>query len=138
MARKKYDFKFYDFVIMNNHFHLLIQTKKNCASISRIMQYIKGTSAQKYNLILGETGSFWNERFKSKIIEKSKIPWKYYLHAVFYLGYNPVLSGQVANPRDYYFSSFNKFFDKNYKPLLKMDNHDYCLAFGSTFNERKN
>jgi putative transposase len=136
-AQAKYDFKLIHFVIMNNHFHLIIQTKKNCASISKIMQFTKGTFAQKYNKMMGQTGSFWNERFKSSIIEKGDRPWQYFIYAILYISYNPVKSGQVSDPRDYYYSSFRFYVDKHYKPPLKLDFHEIYLSFGDTFEERR-
>ena len=65
----KYDFKVLQYIIMDNHFHLLIKTTENGETISRIVQYIKARYAEWYNKKMNRTGPFWNGRFKCTVVE---------------------------------------------------------------------
>lgn len=73
-CRNKYDFELVAADIFANRIHLVIKTNRGKQTISRIMQYIKGRVAQRYNRATGETGAFWNERFSSRVIEQADVP----------------------------------------------------------------
>jgi len=135
-AQETYNFHFYNFVIMNTHFHLAIGTIEDEATISQIMQLIKSLFARAYNKLMNRTGPVWNERFKDKIIEDSDDPEFYANWLTHYLGNNPVLANLVKDPRDYKYSGFNYYVDPNYEPPVKMTHHKYFLKLGNTFAER--
>jgi len=61
-TQEKYSFELSAYVIMENHFHMIIRTVENGATISRIMQYIKARFAEKFNRMNARIGPFWNER----------------------------------------------------------------------------
>lgn len=65
-AMKKYLFHLVTIEFVENHFHIIIKTINGGETISRIMQYIKARITEKYNKLMNRTGTFWNERFKSK------------------------------------------------------------------------
>jgi putative transposase len=134
-ALEKYTFELSGYTIMDNHFHLFIRTVVGGEDISRIMQFIKSQFARKYNRIMNRTGPFWNERFSDKIIEESDNPREAYKNVHLYMGYNPVRSGYVRDPRDYKYSSFNCYIDENYVSPVKVTLHPYFLNLGSTFKE---
>jgi putative transposase len=136
-AQEKYKFKFIQFTIMDDHFHLIIQTIKGEASISRIMQYIKAGFAQKYNRLNNCSGPFWNERFHSTLIEGTEEEGLYFLNATEYIAYNPVVKRMCDDPREYRYSSYRVYFEKDYKPLVRIDFHDSYLSLGKDFEERK-
>jgi putative transposase len=52
---------------MDNHIQFLIKPGKT-ASLSEIMQWIKGNAAKKWNKMHGTKGHLWGERFFSRII----------------------------------------------------------------------
>lgn len=134
-TQEKYEFELNEFDILDNHFHFTIVIKNNLDTISKIMQRIKSVFAKRYNKLHGRSGPFWNERFGSKIIEKSKNVVKYFMRLIFYTGYNSVKKGKVKDPRNYKYSSFNCYLDKNYKSQLKITLHKYFLSLGNTFEE---
>ena len=136
MTQKKYSFDLNDFVIMDNHFHFVIKTRKDGESISRIMQFIKSRYAQRYNWHMHRTGPFWNERFYDNIVEMADNPVAYRELLRLYLGFNPVRSGYVNDPRKYRYSSYNCYIDPNYKPLVTITLDDYFIRSGKTFEER--
>ena len=134
---EKYNFELIAYQIMDNHFHFVIRTLEGEASISRIMQYIKARYAERYNKMNNRTGPFWNERFKDQVLEFSDNPLMYLIWLICYLAYNPVVKGFVNDPRDWKRGSFNAHLDPNCKSRVKITVHEYLLALGETFEERR-
>jgi REP element-mobilizing transposase RayT len=99
MAKKKFDFVLYNFCIMDNHIHFLIKPGNN-ESLSKIMQWIKGNFARKWNKIHGTDGHLWGERFYSRIIKDVDD----FLKTDNYIEENPVKAGLVRKAHDWLFS----------------------------------
>lgn len=135
MCQEKYEFELVAAEPVGNHIHLIIKTVENRETISSIMQYIKARIAEKYNRSTGETGSFWNERFGSAIIEKSDNPEQYLLWLLWYIGYNPVRKGLSRDPRDNFVGFINCYLIKNYNTPIRITIHEYFLNLGNTFEE---
>ncbi len=95
-AKKKYQFLFFNFCIMGNHIHFLIQPGPE-AGLSKIMQWILSVFAMKYNRIHGYKGHVWYDRFKSRILEGIFE----YLDAYVYVLQNPVEAGLVKRADEY-------------------------------------
>jgi len=57
---------------MDGHIHLLIRPFGDKEMISKIMQWLLGTSAVIYNKTFGVRGKFWFDRFKSTIVKSVK------------------------------------------------------------------
>jgi len=103
------DFKLVGYVIMPDHFHLLIQASKNC--ISRIMKLIKGNFARRYNELLEQKGSIWQRRFYDNVLrDKKQIQKK-----LIYMHRNPIVKGMVDKPEEYEFSSYQQYYKKTRK-----------------------
>ncbi len=135
-ARKKYDFKYINYALMDNHFHFLIQTVEGGATISCIMQFIKARIAEGYNKAMNRTGPFWNERFTDVIVEDQENPVKYLLWVIWYIAYNPVKAGKCSDPRDYKYSSIMHYLVEDAKSAVKIIRHQYFEELGATFEER--
>ena len=71
-SQEKYKFKLIFYAIMDNHFHLVIQTDEEGHSISRITQFIKARIAEGCNKMMNRTGPFWNGRCRKTGIEQQK------------------------------------------------------------------
>ena len=124
------------YVILDNHFHLIIKTKKNEASISRIMKDIKYKFTRKYNGKFNTQGTTWSKRYGKTIIEESIDPDRYFKWLIAYLAFNPVRKNAVVDPRKYSFSSINTFFIPGFTPELKITPHEIFLSSGVDLNER--
>ncbi len=135
MAQNKYDFRLINYQIMDNHVHLLIQTVEGGATISRIMQHIKSNFARKLNKLLKRTGPVWNERFKDKIVELSDNPRQYFFNLIWYFANNPVKAGKVKSPFINYYGGSQAYFDKSFKPNLKLTLHAFFLELGEKFDD---
>ena len=134
-TQEKYDFELNFYQIMDNHFHLIIKTVNNDATISRIMQYIKSRFAESFNRATNRIGPFWNERFKDIIVEKQENPIYFLLWLLWYLACNPVRKKCVKNPRDYRYGCINCYLHKDIYYPLKVTIHEYFLKLGKTFKD---
>ena len=135
MCQSIYEFELNGAEIVGNHFHLVIRTLKDKETISRIMQYIKARTAEKYNKATGRTGPFWNERFGSTIVEESD-NWKNYLFTLlWYIGFNPVRKGESKDPRENYIGFVNCYLTENYELPIKITLHPYFYRLGDNFSE---
>lgn len=67
------------------------------ASLSRIMQFILGVFAQKFNRKLEIHGHFWDDRFKSAILASLMR----FLRAMEYIDQNPVVALLVTKAEEY-------------------------------------
>jgi REP element-mobilizing transposase RayT len=91
-AKMKYKFCVFNFCIMGNHIHFIIQPLKN-ESLSRIMQWILAVFAIHFNKKFNYIGHVWHDRFKSFIL------WNFgqFLQTFLYISENPVRAGLVGN-----------------------------------------
>ncbi len=136
-TRDKYGFKLVFYSILDNHFHLIIKTEKDGATISRIMQVIKSRFAREYNRMNLRTGPFWNERFGDKIVEYAKRPGEYMIFLKWYISYNACRKGYVNDPRDYRFCSIRYYIDEKCRDFPDVSYSEYFMMLGNTFLERK-
>jgi putative transposase len=88
------------YVLMDNHFHLLL-TPRTADGLSRLMQAIGRRYVRYFNDRHGRTGTLWEGRYKSTLIEAEC----HLLACMAYIDLNPVRAGWVGQARDYPWSS---------------------------------
>jgi len=88
------------YVLMDNHYHLLIETAE--ANLSRGMRQLNGTYTQEFNRMHSRVGHFFQGRFKAILVEKDD----YLLEVSRYLVLNPVRAGMTAAAEDWRWSSY--------------------------------
>lgn len=98
-AKEKYRFQVINLCIMSNHVHLMIATEPD-HSISRIMQWILGVFALRFNRAHSLQGHVWYDRFKSRIVGSLR----QYLATFRYILENPVRARLVERPEEYAFN----------------------------------
>lgn len=135
MCQEKYDFELVAAEIVANHIHLVIRTKEDKETISLIMQYIKSRIAEKYNRAMSTSGSFWNERFESKVIEESENPEQYLFWLLWYIGFNPVRKGLTRDPRNNDIGFINCYITEDFEAPVKITLHPYFIKLGETFGD---
>jgi len=90
----------YAYCLMDNHYHLLVETKR--PNLSRGMRELNGIYAQKLNYIKNSVGHVFQSRYKSILVEKDN----YLLELCRYIVLNPVRAKMVRNPEDWKWSSY--------------------------------
>jgi REP element-mobilizing transposase RayT len=136
MCQEKYRFELIAAKNVKNHFHFIIKTILGEADISRIMQYIKSRTAWKYNQATGRSGPLWNDRFKNKVIEKSRDPREYLLYLLWYIAYNPCKQGLSSNPRYNEIGFINCYLYKNHEAEIKITKHYFFMRLGFKHRSR--
>jgi len=102
-AKKRYKFYLYAYVLMTNHYHLLIETLN--PNISKIMHYINSAYTTYYNTTLKQTGHLFQGRYKSLVVDKDN----YFLELTRYIHLNPVRAGMVEFPEEYKWCSYRGY-----------------------------
>lgn len=102
-AKKKYPILLFHYVLMNTHFHMVLQAY-NHKVLSEHASYLKWHYTMWMRRKYEWKGPLWRERYKSLPIENEN-----YLYACgMYIEYNPVRAGICDNPTNYIYSSYRK------------------------------
>ena len=96
----------HSYVLMGNHYHLLIETPK--PNLSRGMRQLNGVYTQFFNWNHNRVGHLFQGRFKALLVEKDN----YLIELCRYLLLNPVRAGFVKDPGDYRWSSYKAIIGK--------------------------
>jgi putative transposase len=91
------------YCLMDNHFHLFLETPRG--NLSRIMHFINTSYTLYYNARYSRAGHLFQGRFKAILIEADS----YAQEVSRYIHLNPVRAGLVSNPEDYRWSSFGEY-----------------------------
>jgi putative transposase len=86
---------------MTNHVHLLV-TPSAADSCALLMKYLGQCYVQWLNHRLGRSGTLWEGRFHSCMVNTDT----YVLACYRYIELNPVRAGMVAAPNEYAWSSY--------------------------------
>jgi putative transposase len=89
---------------MRNHVHLLV-TPSEPGAVGAMLQDIGRRYVRVINTIHGRTGSLWEGRFKSSLIDSER----YLLTCHRYIELNPVRAGIVPVPAAYPWSSYGHY-----------------------------
>jgi putative transposase len=129
-AAERWDCAVHAYVLMTNHVHLLL-TPAEANGISRAMQYVGRRYVPYVNRSHNRTGTLWEGRFKSSLIQTDA----YLLACYRYIELNPVRAGLVGMPEDYPWSSHHGNAMGRDDPLLTP--HDTYLGLGSSADARR-
>ena len=103
-ARRRLRFLLCGYVLMPDHWHVLIGTAYP-VTISRVIQKVKWISARSLNDQRRITGPVWQHQFWDRFVRHEKE-----LAARFdYMHLNPVRKGLAGKPSEWRWSSFNNF-----------------------------
>jgi len=97
---KCYDAICYAYCLMDNHYHLLIETPKG--NLSQIMRGLNGRYTRFFNKTRQQMGHVFQGRYKAIIVQKDS----YLLELSRYIILNPVRAGVVVAPEYYSWSSY--------------------------------
>ncbi|WP_310442516.1 transposase [Sulfurimonas sp.] len=101
----------HDYCLMDNHYHLLIETQKE--NLSSFMRIVNANYAKYFNKKYKRSGHLWQDRYKSKYITSEN-----YLYSLIrYIENNPLEAFMVDKVSTYpYTLSFIIFNAKHYYP----------------------
>lgn len=113
---KRYNWICYGYCLMDNHYHLLIETVD--ANLSLGMRQLNGIFTQSHNRIHKRAGHLFQGRFKSILVEKQE----HLLHLCRYIVANPVKKGLCKHPSEWQWSSYlSTAYGDGDKKLLSTD-----------------
>jgi putative transposase len=111
------------YVLMTNHIHLLV-TPDSDEGVGRLMQSLGRTYVGHVNRTYGRSGTLWEGRFKSTIIDSEA----YLMACHRYIEANPLRAGMVAHPREHRWSSWGHYAEGRPDPLIS--EHELYRALG--------
>lgn len=97
---KRYKWLCHGYCLMDNHYHLLIETPE--ANLAKGMRQLNGIYTQAFNRIHKRVGHVFQGRYKAILVEKES----YLLELCRYVVLNPVRAMIVRRPEDWKWSSY--------------------------------
>jgi REP element-mobilizing transposase RayT len=94
-AFHKFSMVLHAFVLMTNHYHLIVESPK--ANLSSFMHALNSAYMAYFNIKRGRSGHLFQRRYKAFINDKNH----YLLELSRYLHLNPVRAGMTERPEDY-------------------------------------
>lgn len=116
----RYNCRIHGFCLMTNHVHLIIQVGET--SLSKIMQNLAFRYTRWVNKKGKRFGHLFQGRYKAILVDIDK----YLIGLVRYVHLNPVRSGLVKDPADYYWSGHRAYIGDDSIPWLTTD---FVLSF---------
>lgn len=110
----RYDWYCHAYCLMDNHYHLLVET--NTPSLSKGMKFLNGTYTQYFNRQHQRVGHVFQGRFKAILVQKNS----HLLELARYIALNPVRAQMVRSAEEWCWSS--------YCATAGYDENDGCLT----------
>ena len=114
-AKERYGAVMHSYCLMNNHYHLLLETPKG--NLSQIMRHINGAYTTYFNVKRKRFGHLFQGRYKSILVDADE----YAKELSRYIHLNPVRAGIVSRPEEYEWSSYRDYIGKSKSAWLKTD-----------------
>ena len=127
---EKHDCAVHAYCLMTNHVHLLL-TPGAAYSCTALIRDLGQRYVPYFNQRHGRTGTLWEGRFRSCIVESAR----YVLACYRYIELNPVRAGMVKHPSEYPWSSYTVNNGIHADPLLSQ--HPVFAALASDAEKRQ-
>lgn len=125
--RDKLKAVYHSFVLMDNHYHLLLETP--LANLTSIMHGINSRYTGYFNRKHKRIGHLFQGRYKALVVDKEP----YLLELSRYVHLNPVRAGICEKPEQYHYSSYPGYIDfKN-----QLDWVEYSWVLGQFHQNKK-
>ena len=120
----------HDYCLMDNHYHMLIETEKE--NLSTFIRIVSANYSQYFNKRYKRSGHLWQDRFQSKYITSEE-----YLYTLIrYIEYNPLEAALAKKVGDYPYTLSSLIFNaKDHYPcsneslLIKSFDHKSLAEF---------
>ena len=125
--KNRYNFLIHCFVLMDNHYHLVIETLR--PNLIKIMHGLNSGYTGYFNKKYKRSGHLFQGRYKAIIVDKEN----YLLELSRYVHLNPLRAKIINKPQDYKWCSYGGYIRK--KEVNNLNNYNWLLSiFG---NEEK-
>ena len=114
-AKEKFDLILHAYVLMTNHYHLIVETPAK--NLSKIMHFINSSYTTYINIKRKRTGHLFQGRYKAILVDKDN----YLLELSRYLHLNPVRAKMTPKPEDYPYSSYRSYVTGQPENLVNTD-----------------
>lgn len=122
-TKERYGYHLQAYVLMDNHYHLLIETPY--ANLKQIMQNINTSYTVYANKRHNRFGHLLQGRYKAFIVDKES----YLLELGRYIHLNPVRAGITRSPEGYRWSSYREYIQGGFKQAITdIDDTLYSFA----------
>jgi len=119
--KAKCKFKLYAYVLMSNHYHLLIEPAG--VLLSKIMQLLNGKYGMYFNWKHNRVGHLFQGRYGNIAVENNE----YLFDAIRYIHLNPVRKRMVKTPDEYKWSSHAGYINNEASKLIDKDHILNCI-----------
>jgi putative transposase len=109
----RYSVKILAYCLMGNHIHLLA-TPSRVDGLCNMMRAVAGCYGMYFNYKYDRTGSLWESRFRSSIVDRQSYLWT----AALYIEWNPVRAGIAVRPEEWDYSSARHHLQAQTDPLI--------------------
>ncbi len=100
---QRFDIDVCVYVLMGNHYHLLLRTPR--ANLSRAMQWLGVTYTNRFNARHSRSGHLFQGRFKNMLVQNDA----FLLQLSYYIHRNPLRAKMVERLADYRWSSYRVY-----------------------------
>lgn len=114
-AQEKYGYILHCYVLMTNHYHLLMETP--VPNLKDVMHYVNGAYTNYINIKRKRSGHLFQGRYKAILIERDS----YLLELSRYLHLNPVRAKMAEKPEHYPYSSYGAYISKSKEDIVQRD-----------------
>ncbi|MCV0439946.1 MAG: transposase [Hydrogenophaga sp.] len=122
---RKHRVAFNAYVLMDNHFHLLL-TPDTADGVPAMMQAVGRRYVRYFNDLHHRTGTLWEGRYRSTLIQTER----YLLACMVYMDLNPVRAGMVNDPKHHRWSSYHHYSGQS--PDRRITPHPMYWSLGNT------
>jgi putative transposase len=111
-VRERYPFCLYAYVLMSNHFHLLLEVDR--FPTARILQSLLTGYVRRFNNIHHRRGHLFEGRYRAIVCDRDS----YLLELVRYIHLNPVRAAMVKRPGEWRWSGHKAYLGKEKSGLI--------------------
>jgi putative transposase len=109
-ATQRYDAVIHVYCLLDNHYHLLLETPSG--NLSQIMRHINGAYTTYCNVKRKRSGHLFQGRYKAILVDADE----YAKELSRYIHLNPVRAEMVATPEEYDWSSYQYYIGRKKPP----------------------
>lgn len=114
-AKKKFGILIHSYVLMGNHYHLIIETPE--ANLSKALHHINSSYTTYINHKRKRSGHLFQGRYKAIVVSKDN----YLVELSRYIHLNPFRAGKVEKPEEYQYSSYKTYKTGKKDEILTQD-----------------